>query len=83
MGCLVFIKEHSRHQKDIFGLFDGIIISPTDGVVFIQIKTNSFGNIEKTRSFCEKYEINAEIIVFKNGEKLPHLRSFRIRRCNT
>jgi hypothetical protein len=72
----IFIKEHSRWNKDIFGVFDGFFIHPHYGVFFIQIKTNQFGPINKIERFVTENKVNAEIIMFKDREKKPYLKTF-------
>lgn len=77
LGCLVFIKEHSRYSKDIWGLFDGLVLSLHEGLIFIQIKTNRFGKVTDIGKFCERYGVNADIIMFKDRDNEPYFRSFR------
>jgi hypothetical protein len=77
LGCIVFIKGHFRHEKDIFGLFDAIVISPIDKVLFVQIKSNHFGNIKRIQDFCETFNVNADVICFRDRVKQPYFRSFR------
>jgi len=74
-GYMVFIKPHTRWNKDIFNLFDGIIIG-NGTAKLVQIKSNQFARTKEIEDFAKKYNVPCEIIVFKDGEKEPRIKSY-------
>jgi hypothetical protein len=55
-GFMVYLIHHTRWSKDIFGVFDGFAIK--DGkVYFFQVKSNSWGNFDEFKEFCEKNKL--------------------------
>jgi len=75
-GFLIYTVPHSRFSKDAFGIADMIAIK--DGEIFlVQIRTNAWGNMEIFEDFFQKNRVNMLVILFKDREKEPYLRSWR------
>jgi len=55
LGYMIYIKPHTRWDKDIFHLFDALAIKDKE-VIFIQIKTNKFSGTKKIENFAKKYK---------------------------
>ena len=75
LGHKVFIKQHTRFDKDIWGLADGCFLTKKGRVVFIQIKSNRFSGEKEIRKFCNDWNCCFEIIMFKDRDDTPYIRS--------
>jgi len=55
-GHLVYFKPHTRWDKDIWNLFDGISIK--DGVTYyLQVSSNQFHQMKPYEEFNKKYKV--------------------------
>lgn len=72
----IFIKEHSRFSKDIWGLFDGFYIDTERGIVLMQIKTNRFSGMKSIEDFAKLHRVPCEIIMFKDRDTKAYVKEF-------
>jgi len=55
-GFLVYFKPHTRWDKDIWNLFDGIAIK--DGITYyLQVSSNQFHKMKPYEEFNAKYKV--------------------------
>lgn len=74
----VWIKQHTRFEKDIWGLFDGFYIDPERKIVLMQIKTNKFGSVKRIEKFAKLHGVPCEIIMFKDRDKKAYVKLYSV-----
>ena len=64
-----YCREYNYKSKDLWNLFDGICMGITDKkIYFIQIKTNSWPNMNKYIDFSNLYPMNMILINVKKQD---------------
>lgn len=74
-GYMVYMVAHSRHQKDMWNLWDGVSLKRNE-VFFLQSKTNITGLESKTRQhkeFCERYNVKGKIFNWIDKKREWHI----------
>ncbi len=55
-GYKVWFIQHTRYQKDMWGLFDGIALKSNIAYPYlIQVKSNSFPTLKPFKEFKQKF----------------------------
>lgn len=73
MGYKVYICPHTMSIKDIWNLFDAVCINKHGEILFVQIKTNTYGKIKPLSDFVFEYlsyskEVKVAILRYKDRE---------------
>ena len=66
------MKNSYFMQRDLFGLFDGICLSQSDTVWYLQMKTNQWAKDEELKEFPKKHHVH--ILSFNVTNKLKECR---------
>lgn len=55
----IYFKPHTRYDKDIFGLWDGLCYDRNGNHVWVQIKTNAWPSTKKILAFLDRKNVGA------------------------
>lgn len=61
-GWIVHFEPHTRFHKDMFNLFDGVLLRPIDEPHFFQVKSNAWPKLKLYQDFVKKWNCTALLV---------------------